>query len=445
MALDKEEFAQRRRQRQEQRQQRDTQRKRTLIGLAIAAVVLVACGILIFIISRGPGAQVPQGTTGPTENTAGSQSSTAQTETTVTPTETEPVQTTTAPLLPDTVIHFAAGGDLNITDKVVASGGAGYDYSRVFMDVLPLLASADLMTLNFEGNVCGAPYGTETSSAPQTILTALANAGVDILQTANSFSVMGGVSGLGTTLRTIRAAGMTPVGTFADAAEFKRTGGYTICDVKGVKVALVAFTKGMDGMALPEGSEDCVNLLYVDYASGYQKVDTDGVSSILRAVAAENPDITIALVHWGSQFNEIHSKTQENIRKLLQSEGVDAIIGTHPHLVQELVFDEEAGTFVAYSLGDFLSDAERAGTNYSIVLDLEITKNNNTGITKITGYSYTPVYTVAQDDLPLRVVRLDDAIAAYEAGHIEAVSKEVYDAMVYARGRIEARVKPAES
>ncbi len=443
MALDKEEFARRRQERQQQRQKRDRQRKRTLIGLAVAAVVLVACGVLIFVVSRGGGSQgIPESTGASLQTTAGqTQESLQQTQGTGQQTETTTIPTT-APLLPDTVIHFAAAGDLNITDKVVASGGPGYDYTQVFTDVLPVLASADLTSVNLEGNICGVPYGTESSSAPQTLLTALANAGVDMIQTANSFSVKGGISGLGTTLRSIRASGMVPVGTFENEGEFTRSGGYVIQNIKGVKVAVVAFTKGMDGMALPTGSEKCVNLLYSDYASGYQKVNTQGITDILRAVAAETPDVTIALVHWGSQYNEIHSKTQETIRKLLIEEGADAIIGTHPHLVQELLFDEEAGTFVAYSLGDLLSDAERAGTAYSIVLDLEITKNNNNGQTKITGYSYTPVYTVAEEEQPLRVVRLEQAIRAYEAGHINRVSEKIYSDMLYSRTRVEDRVKP---
>ena len=54
---------------------------------------------------------------------------------------------------PDTVIHLIAGGDVSVTDKTVATGaaGSGYDYTEVFRDVLPVLSSADVTMLNFEG------------------------------------------------------------------------------------------------------------------------------------------------------------------------------------------------------------------------------------------------------------------------------------------------------
>ena len=62
------------------------------------------------------------------------------------------------------------------------------------------------------------------------------------------------------------------------------------------------------------------------------------------------------------------------------------------------------------------------------------------GITKITNFSYTPIFTVHDQHLTSRVLRIHEAIAAYESGYIDKVSKENYDAMQYALGRIEARI-----
>ena len=73
-------------------------------------------------------------------------------------------ETTPPQVQEDTVIHIVAGGDVNITDRVVFAGGSGYDYSNVFMDILPVLSGADLTIANFEGNACGAPYGSQMSS-----------------------------------------------------------------------------------------------------------------------------------------------------------------------------------------------------------------------------------------------------------------------------------------
>lgn len=338
----------------------------------------------------------------------------------------------------DTILHFVAGGDLNITDKLISVGQRGYE--DVFRDVAPLLANADLSTLNLEGNLAGAPYGAATGSAPQTLAYALQKTGLDMVQLANSFSNSRGPSGLHATIDSAAAAGLEPVGVFKDTKQFREKRGFSLFQVQGVKIAVVAFTKGLNGMSLLSGNEDCVNLLYEDYDSTYQKINADGINAILDDIDREMPDLVVALVHWGSEFNDNISSTQKSIVKLLQGRGVDAIIGTHPHYVQKLELNEQTGQFLAYSLGDFLSDATVAGTEYSILLDLEITKFAATGETKITGYSYTPLFSVSTED-SLQVVRLLDAMSAYENGHLEAVSKDIYDDMAYAKKRIEARVK----
>ena len=338
----------------------------------------------------------------------------------------------------DTVLHFVAGGDLNITDKLIAVGERGYD--EIFQDVAPLIADADLSTINLEGNLAGAPYGASTGSAPIMLAYALQKTGLDMVQLANSFSNSRGPSGLHATIDSAMAAGLEPVGVFKDTKQFREKRGFSLFQVQGVKIAVVAFTKGLNGMSLLSGNEDCVNLLYKDYDSTYQKINTEGIHAILDDIDREMPDLVIALLHWGSEFNDNISSTQKSIVKLLQSRGVDAIIGSHPHYVQKLELNQETGQFLAYSLGDFLSDATVAGTEYSILLDLEITKSAATGETKITGYSYTPLFSVSTEN-SLKVVRLLDAMTAYENGHLDAVSKDIYDDMAYAKKRIEARVK----
>ena len=414
MLTDPEERRRLRQEKAAQRQQRQNQLKRLLIRLSVAAVILIACGVLIFCLTR--------------DALSGSPSA----EQTL-PTETGIQQEETLP--PTTVIHYAAAGDLNINDKTVGTGV----YYDTFLDVAHLLARADVTSVNFEGTLCGAPYGS-TFSAPQALAEALKTAGVDLVQMANSYSINKGLSGLATSIDAVRAAGMEPLGVYASNAEFNQRKGYTLCTVDGVKLAFVAFTKGMDGMTLPAGGEHCVNVLYTDYDSSYQEVDTEGITSILAAAAKEKPDLVIALLHWGSEFNDTISSSQEKIVSLLQKNGVDAIIGTHSHYVQKIELDEETGRFVAYSLGDFFSDGQRAGTEYSVILDLEITKDNLTGETRITDYSYTPIFTVHEENQPLRVMRINEAVSAYQNNFISKVSLDTYNQMLYALGRIEARV-----
>ncbi len=347
----------------------------------------------------------------------------------------------TADSAPDTVIHLICGGDLNVTDKSVAAGqtGSGYDYTNVFLDVAPVLSAGDLTALNLEGTLCGEPYGSQYASAPQELAIALKNAGVDLVQTANSRTISGGVLGLGTTLSTLRSVGLEPLGSYTDSAEFKKYGGYTIREVGGIRIALVAFTKGMDGQGLPGGSEDCVNLLYTDYSSTYQKVDKEGITKVLKAAAAQKPDITVALLHWGSEFNDKISTSQEEICTLMQQQGVDAIIGTHSHYVQKMTLDEETGQFVAYSLGDFFGDGDKTGTNYSVLLDLTVTKDGDTGETKVTAFDYTPIF-IDHSETGSRVLRIREAMAAFESSSIGRVSQETYDAMASALKSIDKRI-----
>ena len=119
--------------------------------------------------------------------------------------------------------------------------------------------------------------------------------------------------------------------------------------------------------------------------------------------------------------------------------------GDDPHTVQAIEYDELAGTLVAYSLGDFFGDASRGGTNYSIILDLEITKDSSTGTTKVTNYSYTPIYTVSEVETAdgyRRVVRIDKTVEAWEENYLDKVSQSAKESMVYALERIEARINP---
>ena len=400
---------------------RNRRRNRFWMGLLVAVTALAICGISILLLTPK---EEPNPTVPPTQAA------------------TDP----NTPAAPPTVITLAFGGDINITDKVVSAGktDSGYDFSSVFQDIAPVLAGADAAIVNLEGNLCGAPYGTQSTSAPQELMDALSAAGVDFVQTANSCILNNGLTGLRQTLSGIRAAGMEGIGAFSSQEEYTQNRGFTLRNINGIKVAFVAFTKGMDGLGLPAGGENLVNLLYTDYTSTYSDIDTEGITKILRDIELEQPDITIALLHWGSAYNGIVSDSQKEIVELMQKEGVDAIVGTHSHYVQDVEYDPAKNTFVAYSLGDLLGDGEKHNTNASTVLQLQITKDHATGVTSITGYEHTPVYIAAEADgvQGLRLLRIRDAMAAYEADSVHKISEETYNAMKTALNRISGRVDP---
>ena len=430
----------RRARREAMRAKQAAQRRKMKRMLLLAALVLALCAAgLAYLIANADPATVGEATVQAPKETQAA---------------VEEVKKKPAALAfedPITKIHIKAAGDLNITNSVVDAGLAitGYDFSKAFQDVAAILADADLTVMNFEGNIYGEPYGSQTGSAPNQILKDLRECGVDLLQMANSCAVNNGLNGLTATLNAIRAAGIEPVGAFSSDYEFNTSKGYTITEVQGIRVAFVAFTKGLGGRGLPAGNDNLVNLLYTDYATTYKEVDKDRITKILKNVETEDPDITVALLHWGSEYNDDISSTQQSIVSLMKKQGVDIILGTHPHTLQPIVFDEAAGTLVCYSLGDFFGDAERGATNYSIILDIEITKDADAGTTKVTGFSYTPIYTIKETecvDRNRRVVRIDKQITAHDNNFLDSVTKDCYSSMTYALTRIEQRIEmPASS
>ena len=433
-----EELNKRREKREALRKQREAEARKLRLALIAAALVLIACGVGIFMIARSAGVE--------TSVSARPEETQRQTEATRATETTAPVRSKT------TTIHIKAAGDLNITDAVVNAGmpTGKLDFTRAFMDVAATMADADLTVLNFEGTVSGEPYGTDRTSAPREILDGLRSMGVDLVQTANSCAINNGLIGLSSTLTAIRSAGLEPMGSYASTTEFEQSKGYTMCTVQGIKVAFVAFTKGLSGMGMPAGNDNCVNLLYEDYDSTYKKINKTGINAILKAVEEEKPDITIAMLHWGSEYNEAISATQEDIVELMQKGGVDVILGTHPHLLQTIVHDRAAGTLVAYSLGDYFGDGTRGGSNYSIILDLEITKDSDAGTTRVTDFSYTPIYTLQiteneGDYKYIRVVRIEEAMEAYNNNYVDKITKSAYDAMDYALKRIRERIATSKT
>ena len=430
-----EDYLNRRHERREAaRKKREAEAKRVRRTLFAAVLALAVCGVAFYNLTKDVLPAKPE-----KDKTQVQEAATEAPEEATKPTK--PVQKD-----PITTIHIKAAGDLNVTDSVVNAGVAigGFDYGPVFKDVAGILSDADLTVMNFEGNVCGEPYGTATTSAPVELIRSLRSCGVDLLQMANSCAINNGLNGLTATLNAIRGAGIEPLGAYATASELRTSKGYTMTDVQGIKVAFVAFTKGLGGRGMPAGNENLVNLLYKDYATEYKEIDRDRITEILNNVATEKPDLTIALLHWGSEYNDDISKTQKSIVSLMQKLGVDVIIGTHPHTLQPIVFDETAGTLVAYSLGDFFGEADRGATNYSIILDLEITKDANAGITRVTDFSYTPIYTVREGEAvgnrDRRVVRIEKALEAYEDNFLDKVTESTAAGMEKAMTRIPQRM-----
>ncbi len=405
---------------QRQRYRRYRQRRVT-IAITIAVIVALLIGVAILILSiKGK-----SNTALPDEHS--SEEATAQ------QTQDDNGKYST--------VTIAAVGDISISDAQLLDARTDdrYDFSHSFLGVAGLLSETDLTVGNLECNLRGAPYGTETNSAPTAFADTLAGLGFDLLQTANSVSISGGLAGLKATMDNLESAGIQPVGTFRTEQERRECGGVTIREVNGIRVAFLAFTKGLNNMSLPENSEYAINLLYTDYDTNYSQLNTDGIVAAMEAAKKENPDIIIAMVHWGSENSREVSASQKRVAKLLYENGADAIIGTHAHLVGEIETSTvtlENGTtkdvVTAYDLGNFYTDSTRAGTQTSLILRLEFTRNNWTDQTTLTDFSYTPVYcadfgTLAADRY--QILSIENAMELYRQEYVYRVSDETYEVL----------------
>lgn len=343
-------------------------------------------------------------------------------------------------------LTIAAAGDVSVSPELIryaTMADGSYDFSSMFLEAAPFLSDADLTVVNLETNIVPKDIDGESCRAPGSLLTALSQAGVDLVQTANTTSVYNGVSGLTSTCAAVKEAGLESVGTFPSLDAFQKSGGYTLMEVNGFRVAFVAFTKGVGNLNLPDEAQGCVNLLYTDYATTYQDVDEAGIQAVMDNVKKARPDIIIALVHWGSEYSTDISRTQKQIRNLLLENGATAILGTHSHLVGQVDSVTVPGTLTAYSLGTLLGTDDSGSARQSLVLKLEFTKTAEG--TVVSDWSYDPIYvaTAAEAGRP-RILDLENTIGQYESGFLGSVSQELYETLLEARQRIPQRMEVEE-
>lgn len=316
------------------------------------------------------------------------------------------VSQASVPTEPDTTVTIAAVGDIMMYDEQLdaASQPDGtYDFTSSFAAVSGSTVSADLTVGNLELNFCGKPYtGKPDFRSPESLAKTLSSIGFDILQTANTYSIQNGLAGLRSTIQYLDAAGISHVGTYAAPDDKTSLGGVLLKNVNGVKIAFIAYTKGLNYLTLPDGEEYAVDVLYTDYASDFNKIDESGILDSVNSAKALRPDVIIAMLHWGSESDSAVTGSQEKIKKLLFENGVDAIIGSHSHIVGPMqeehvttVDGVEKNCFVAYSLGNFFSamdDSYAKNCRESVVLNLSFTKNGQTGAASLSAISYTPLY-----------------------------------------------------
>jgi poly-gamma-glutamate capsule biosynthesis protein CapA/YwtB (metallophosphatase superfamily) len=318
------------------------------------------------------------------------------TTTTTTEAPAEPTPTTTSISTTTTTgpitVTVAAIGDVTAPDSVLRSvrdsATGSYSFGEIFAPVAPYLAHADYTVAFLEPRLAGprAAYGDEDApNAPRELAFALQAAGVDLVATANTHSLDLGWDGLVGTLDRLEAAGLAHVGTSRSATERAVP---VIADVGGIRVAFLNYTASVAGRLPADKKDFGVNLLTLE------TITEDAMTA--RSWGA---DAVVALLNYGTEFAQEPSDKQVALSQEILDHGVDAILGSGARVVQPIGHRftyaswRNSGTYVAYSLGEFLSAEEAATPTGGMITYLHLEQNGLR--TYVTGVSYLPIYVQA--------------------------------------------------
>lgn len=251
-----------------------------------------------------------------------------------------------------------------------ADGEGGFDFSSYFRFLEERMRAADLAVANMEFPLAGEPYtGYPSFSAPDEIAEYAAECGIDVFLAANNHIFDKGRSGAERTARTYRrmnaSHGTLYTGLASDRDEM--TGNYPLMtSIRGMRIALLNFTYATNG-----GRRDgWPGVNYMD--------DRDSIAAAVRRAERKGADIIIALPHWGEEYHLIHSGQQEEMAGWLADEGIDVIIGTHPHVPQDCGFirkDEDKTVPVVYSLGNAVSNMSAPNTQMEMMAELKVVRH----------------------------------------------------------------------
>ncbi len=222
--------------------------------------------------------------------------------------------------------------------------------------------------------------GYPAFNTPFDYLCALKNAGIDFLITSNNHSLDRGKRGVLSTIDSIKSLNFGYTGTFNSNRD---RDSIRIVDVKGVKLAILAYSYGTNGNNIPKGHEYLINL-----------IDTNLVKNDIAKAKTQTPDIILTYFHFGDEYKQEPNSFQKLIVKKVISYGADIIIGSHPHVLEPIAYFKGTNNldsgFVAYSLGNFISNQRRRYTDSGVILKFTLAKSKNSVF--LGGVEYMPTW-----------------------------------------------------
>lgn len=249
------------------------------------------------------------------------------------------------------------------------TGKDNFNFDISFYYVKPFIVKADIALANFETVLAGKEKkysGYPTFNTPDAFLKSVKNAGFDFLFTSNNHSFDRGKEGILKTLSKIKNEGLKSTGTFSSKRERDSV---KIVDVKGFKIVFLSYTEHLNGFKKPLGSEFIVNL-----------IDTNQIKHDLREAKKHKIDLAVVYFHFGEEYKRQPVKYQKEIVKKAVSYGADIILASHPHVIEKLETFKPVNSkldtgFVAYSLGNFLSNQRWRYSDAGVILNFTIEKN----------------------------------------------------------------------
>ncbi len=262
-------------------------------------------------------------------------------------------------------------------------------FNEIFELVRPIISSADFAIANLEVPLAGPPYMPYPNfSSPDGLADGSRFAGFDVLVQASNHCCDRGNAGILRTIGVLDSLGLRHTGTFADSTS-RAALNPLILERVGIRVGLLNYTYGTNGQ--PFDPPVIVNV-----------VDSALIARDVALARTKKLDKLIVYIHWGREYQTALSDYQKKMTLILFGLGVDIIIGAHNHVIQKMEYSpaDSTGreTFVAYSLGNFLSNQRDATTSGGALVQLTLTKTGRVTSIAEAGYYLTWVHKYYRHD-----------------------------------------------
>ncbi len=291
-------------------------------------------------------------------------------------------------------VTIVMAGDILLHERVSDSGkmpDGTYNYNHLFANVKSEIESADLALVNQEVILGGTELGLSGYPAfngAYEVGDALVEAGFDVILHATNHSLDKGKTGLLNCI-SFWKTNYPDIGVLGIQLSKDEQNTIYVKEVNGIKIAILNYTYGTNGIPLPSDMPYAVNLL-----------DREKVSSDV-AKAKENADFIIVCPHWGTEYIHGISSYQQEWAEYFTSLGVNLVLGTHPHVIEPVEWIEAengvGGTLVYYSIGNFINATNETGDGVGDrmlgALAKVTIKKNSDGTVSIADYGVCPVVT----------------------------------------------------